>query len=73
MNRKEETKIVKDALKKVGIEAKVKHGTGTAYGWLKIYIPNRSQEKCAEVISIAQAVTGRTGDYDGRINVHSIN
>lgn len=33
---KSETKAVKEALKKAGIEAKVKHGRGTAWGWLEI-------------------------------------
>jgi hypothetical protein len=35
---KSETKAVKEALKKAGIEAEVKHGRGTAWGWLEINI-----------------------------------
>ncbi len=38
MERIEETKKVKSALAAHGIHARVKHGTGTAYGWLKIYV-----------------------------------
>ena len=38
MERHEETRIVKQALDSHGIKARVKHGTGTAYGWLKIYV-----------------------------------
>jgi len=37
-DHKSETKAVKDALKKAGIEAEVKHGRGTAWGWLEINI-----------------------------------
>jgi len=36
MDRKAETKAVKVALKKAGHNCTVKHGTGTAWGWLKI-------------------------------------
>jgi hypothetical protein len=38
MDRKEETKIVKNALKQAGIKASVGHGAGTAWGWLEIRI-----------------------------------
>jgi len=37
-DHKSETKAVKEALKKAGIEAEVKHGRGTAWGWLEINI-----------------------------------
>lgn len=43
MKRHEETKIVKDALKSVGINAKVEHGHGTAWGWLHINIGSSDQ------------------------------
>jgi hypothetical protein len=43
MERHEETKIVKDALKSVGINAKVEHGHGTAWGWLHINIGSSDQ------------------------------
>lgn len=40
---REETQAVKKALKEAGIEAKVGHGTGTAWGWLEINLgPNPS-------------------------------
>ncbi len=72
---REETKAVKDALLKAGFtNVKVGHGTGTAWGWLKIYCdakPGQSyQDKRLEVLRIAKAVTGRHGDYDGEINVY---
>ena len=41
VNRREETETVKRALADVAIHARVKHGTGTACGWLKIYVLNR--------------------------------
>lgn len=37
-DHKSETRAVKEALKKAGIEAEVKHGRGTAWGWLEINI-----------------------------------
>jgi hypothetical protein len=37
-NHREETKAVRDALARAGINAKVGHGTGTAWGWLEINI-----------------------------------
>lgn len=38
MDRHEETKAVKNALRDHGIPARVKHGVGTAWGWLDIYV-----------------------------------
>lgn len=40
---KAETKAVKTALQAVGINAKVGHGTGTAWAWLEINIGNGQQ------------------------------
>ena len=37
-DHKSETRAVKEALKKAGIEAEVKHGRGAAWGWLEINI-----------------------------------
>jgi hypothetical protein len=37
-DHKSETKVVKEALKKDGIEAEVKHDRGMAWGWLEINI-----------------------------------
>jgi len=42
-NHKAETKAVRQALKKAGINAKVSHGRGTGWGWLEINIGNGSQ------------------------------
>lgn len=87
MDRKQETKIVKDALKNAGIPAKVGHGKGTAWGWLHINIGEASkrngvnletrqytQEEQAlhdKVIKIAMEATGRHGEYDGRISLNA--
>ena len=64
MDRKEETKVVKKALVDAGFNGvRVKHGTGTAWGWLNSYVdlepakgctcdpnpdPNVFTEKCRE-------------------------
>jgi len=40
-SHKEETKAVKKALEQAGINAKVGHGSGTAWGWLEINIGSR--------------------------------
>lgn len=87
IDRKTETKIVKDALKKAGIIAKVTHGKGTAWGWIIINIGDATkrngltkdgrrytQEEQTlqdKVIKIAQAVTGRSGEYHGNINIRA--
>mgnify|MGYP001571487755 CR=1 FL=1 len=66
----EETAAVKAALRQAGIPfRKVGHGRGTACGWLKIFLSTEaSYDLCQQAIRVAQEVTGRTGDYDGRIN-----
>ena len=74
-NHNQETKAVKDALIQAGYaNVRVKHGTGTAWGWLHIYAdakPNQSwQEMYSDIIRIAQRITGRHGDYNGNINVN---
>jgi hypothetical protein len=94
MDRKEETKIVKAALAAAGINARIDHGKGTAWGWLHINIGKgqqfgehnhgdrewpRSQPdncpRCHEVKrmlelteKITLEVTGRRGEYGGRVN-----
>ena len=42
-DRKEETKAVRKALKAVGINGRVSHGRGTAWGWLKVNIGEGQQ------------------------------
>ena len=42
-NHRKETSAVKKALADAGIEAKVTHGTGTAWGWLHINIGDPKQ------------------------------
>jgi len=69
-----ETKAVKGALIALGYTSvKVGHGTGTAHSWLHIKCDEKQgqtwQEKHADVEQIAQYITGRTGDYGGRISI----
>lgn len=72
---REETKAVKEALVKAGFQnVHVGHDRGTAWSWLKIRCDPKPehktwQDKRIEVIRIAKAVTGRSGDYDGEILV----
>ena len=42
-NHREETKAVKKALADAGIDAKVTHGKGTAWGWLHINLGDPKQ------------------------------
>lgn len=67
---REESKAVKDALRRRGIRARVGHDRGTAWAWLTILV---SREYCdtvrRQVLGIAQTVTGRHGEYDGQILV----
>ena len=69
-----ETKAVKGALIALGYTGvKVGHGTGTARSWLHIKCDEKDsqtwQEKYSDVEQIAQRITGRFGDYGGRINI----
>lgn len=78
MERKEETKAVKRGLVNHGINARVGHGRGTAWGWLEINVGKGQQfgdehRRAANIImhfavKIALEITGRRGDYDGRIS-----
>ena len=66
----EETKAVKEALRKARIPfRKVGHGSGTAWAWLEIYLgtPENYDRLRSEALNIAQAVTGRHGEYHGEI------
>lgn len=74
MERLAETKAVKRALIEAGYTGvKVGHGTGTAWGWLHIKCDEKPsqdwQTKYHDAERIAQQVTGRGGDYGGRINI----
>ena len=74
MERALETKAVKQALIKAGFAGiSVRHGTGTAWGWLEIGVNKRDgnyDRTDSECVRIAQAITGRHGDYDGNILVN---
>jgi hypothetical protein len=48
MERKEETKAVKEALAKAGIKSRVGHGRGTAWGWLEINIGSNPHAHASE-------------------------
>lgn len=67
-NRREETAVVKNALKKARIPFKsVGHGTGTAWGWIEINLGKGNGRYDAAAVKVVQSVTGRHGDYDGNI------
>jgi len=72
-SNKEETKAVKKALAKIGqSKAKVTHGRGTASGWLDVYIPKQPGDFFENLIYFKKylmEVTGRSGEYDGRIQI----
>jgi len=66
-----ETKAVKEALSKAGLKARVGHGTGTAWEWLNISPIGRwSKDQRRKALRIAKTVSGRHGDYDGRILIY---
>jgi len=65
---REETKAVKEALAKAGINATVGHGRGTAWGWLEINLgPDKSIHwkagKNHEVLEITQEEASRLEFY----------
>ena len=66
---KEETEAVKAALKAAGINARVTHGKGTAWGWLEVNVGRGNGYLRPRVIEIAQTTTGRHGHYNGDILV----
>ena len=72
----EETKLIKAVLKKAGFEkATVTRGKGTSRDWIHINLKLSKlgtaewQRIRDDVSALAQRVTGRSGDYHGRINV----
>lgn len=48
MDRKEETKIVKKALKNEGIKASVTHGKGTGWGWIEVNLGDPTERNGVE-------------------------
>jgi hypothetical protein len=92
VTRAEEGKLVKAALAKLGIAARVTHGRGTGWGWMEIHATDpkpvahdraTDNDHCSGlcpacthyrelhslVEATAQKVTGRHGEWGGRINV----
>jgi len=61
MTRKqEETLKIKEALKCLAYRVKVRHGTGTASGWIKVYIPKAIWAmECQKVEMLIAEVTQR--------------
>ena len=70
MERKDEVAAVKRALRQAGIPFRhVRHGTGTARGWLHIgLMHDAGRLDHIAAVRLAQVTTGRHGEYDGRIN-----
>ncbi len=72
VTRRQETAKVKHALREAGLPVRrVVHGTGAAWCWLDITLGAKgwTYERMRQTVDIAQRVTGRSGDYDGKINV----
>ena len=74
MTAREETMLVKKALVGDGCTGvSVGHDRGTAAAWLDIAVDavagNSRIETEARVLTLAQMVTGRHGDYDGEIMI----
>lgn len=68
---REETKAVKAALDRIGLKAKVGHGTGTAWAWLEIWpVGKWTKAQNSMAMRLIKTITGRTGDYDGEILIH---
>jgi len=67
--RTAESNKIKQAINIMGIRVKVRHGVGTSHGWLYVYVPKGSDHKA--LLSVVQHVTGRHGEYDGKINLFS--
>jgi hypothetical protein len=72
MDRRQETATVRRALTEAGIPVlRIQHGTGTAWGWLTIYLDGDHRpcdEICKRATAIALQVTGRYDD--GRTNAY---
>ena len=63
MTRQEETIALKVALKTAGLQpTRVRHGTGTAWGWLRVWLeaPSVRQEETRRAAeAVIRRVTGR--------------
>lgn len=68
--RAEETKAIRKALAAAGIVARVEHGKGTAWGWLRINVGNGNSHLDARVTEAVRS-TGRTGYSLEQVNVLS--
>jgi len=67
----QETRAVRQALNVQGIKAEwIRHGRGTAWEWLEVNLGVVARGNHAlqdEALRIAKSVTGRQGEYNGRI------
>ena len=66
MDRKLETKTVRQALAKAGINARVGHGTGTAWGWLEINVgsPNQFTHPHEDYCDCAQCLAANSKIFE---------
>jgi len=76
-HRREETTAVKRALVAAGFDKpRVKHGTGTAWGWLKIYVdihilgPSHWNNSYNRILEVAIKASGRNEYQAKRIGIH---
>ena len=67
--RKEETKAVKEALRSAGLKVRsVKHGRGTAYGWLHVYVQRSTLRHLC--LGDGDVMVEMTDDERGRSDVY---
>jgi hypothetical protein len=78
-HRREETTAVKRALVAAGFDnnnLRVRHGTGTAWGWLKIYVdihilgPSHWDDSYNRILEVAIKASGRNEYQAKRIGIH---
>jgi len=83
-DHKSETKAVKAALREAGIDARVGHGSGTAWGWLEINVGSGTQfgpceceqdgprcRRCREMRCLRDAALQIAQRVTGRSGEHS--
>ena len=75
IERRKETRIVKQAMKDAGYTGiRVRHGTGTAWGWIDVHADRDETRKYSDqrnqLIQVVQEATGRHGDYHGNIGIY---
>ena len=72
-SRQLETQVVKEALKILPYQTRIRHGVGTGKGWIKIYIPEEVWEgEWQNVERMVTEITGRQPE-NNRIIVYGKN